>query len=315
MPTIYPKISIITATYNSEKTLNEAITSLRAQGYPNLEYIVIDGKSSDNTLDIIKTNRDFITKWISEEDQGASDAYNKGVKNARGDLVAFLNSDDLYEKGLLHEIAKIYSMHKNADVISCGMKLIELQTGKLLKSVSSNKEIQITLHNTFFGYALMNARFFKRDLLIKHPFRILDKNNEYFITNDMYFFAELILEHTKLKQYSITKPLYIFRVHNNSLSADPKKQNKIKIEHMDMCEELFSIAKNEGDIKIIRSYYIFTISSLFFHALINLKLGYIVQSITKLWKYRRLLLMYDLLSYFCGALIRKIKQILLRHTN
>jgi len=91
------KVSIITATYNAEKTIESAINSVMNQTYSNIEYIIIDGGSSDKTLQIIDQYKSNISKIISESDQGIYDALNKGIKHATGDVVGFLHADDLFE--------------------------------------------------------------------------------------------------------------------------------------------------------------------------------------------------------------------------
>ncbi|GAA68720.1 glycosyltransferase family 2 protein [Pseudoalteromonas sp. BSi20429] len=99
------KVSIITVCYNSAATINDTITSVLSQDYKNIEYIVIDGGSSDATLDIINKYREQISVVISEPDKGIYDAMNKGIKNATGDIVGILNSDDFYEtKDVITEI-------------------------------------------------------------------------------------------------------------------------------------------------------------------------------------------------------------------
>ncbi len=91
------RVSIITVCYNSAATIEDTITSVLSQDYKNIEYIVIDGGSSDATLDIINKYREQISIVISEPDKGIYDAMNKGIKNATGDIVGILNSDDFYE--------------------------------------------------------------------------------------------------------------------------------------------------------------------------------------------------------------------------
>ena len=98
------KISIITITYNSASYLPDTIGSIRAQSYPNLEFIVVDGGSNDGTLDIIKSNADIITKWVSEPDNGISDAFNKGIRMATGDVIGIINSDDMLAANALSTI-------------------------------------------------------------------------------------------------------------------------------------------------------------------------------------------------------------------
>lgn len=112
----YPKISIITISYNSAKTIEETILSIIGQGYPNLEYLIIDGNSKDNTLDIVEKYRDKISVVISEPDKGISDAFNKGIQHASGEIVGIINSDDILLPGALQSIAEAYD--PNVDVYS-----------------------------------------------------------------------------------------------------------------------------------------------------------------------------------------------------
>lgn len=105
------KVSIITVTYNSAKTLKESLQSVLTQSYQNIEYIIVDGNSNDQTLDIIKEyEKDFYLsekeyKWISENDNGIYDAINKGIQLATGDVIGLLNSDDfLYDQEVIRDI-------------------------------------------------------------------------------------------------------------------------------------------------------------------------------------------------------------------
>lgn len=100
------KISIITVTFNSEATLKETIQSIRNQRYDDLEYIIVDGGSKDHTVDIIKENENIISKWISESDLGISDAFNKGIQMATGNLIGIINSDDMLEDNVLKVISQ-----------------------------------------------------------------------------------------------------------------------------------------------------------------------------------------------------------------
>ena len=105
------KLSLITATYNSAETISNAINSVRNQKIDNLEYIVIDGCSTDGTLEILKENADIISKWVSEPDNGIYDALNKGLKMASGEIVGFLHSDDSFANDrILQNIIDIFDM-------------------------------------------------------------------------------------------------------------------------------------------------------------------------------------------------------------
>ena len=105
-----PKISIITVCYNSEAHIEEAILSVINQSYENKEYLVIDGGSKDGTLNIIEKYKDKIDYFVSEPDKGISDAFNKGIKAATGDIIGILNSDDFMMKDALTKVAEQYEV-------------------------------------------------------------------------------------------------------------------------------------------------------------------------------------------------------------
>ena len=110
----WPKISIITPSYNQGIFIEETILSVLDQNYPNLEYIIMDGGSTDNTVDIIKKYEDRITYWISEKDNGQSDAINKGFHKSTGDILHWLNSDDVLVPRALNMLVEYLS--NNPDI-------------------------------------------------------------------------------------------------------------------------------------------------------------------------------------------------------
>jgi len=110
------KISIITATYNAQATIADAIESVLSQSYDEVEYIVVDGGSNDGTIDIIKSYGDKIHKFVSEQDRGIYDALNKGIALASGDVIGFLHSDDLYnDSHTIEHIASEFQKSQNID--------------------------------------------------------------------------------------------------------------------------------------------------------------------------------------------------------
>lgn len=104
----WPRISIITPSYNQGQFLEATVRSVMEQGYPNLEYIIMDGGSTDHSLDIIKQYADFVTYWASEKDEGQTHAINKGFERSSGDILGWLNSDDTYLPGALTTVAKAF---------------------------------------------------------------------------------------------------------------------------------------------------------------------------------------------------------------
>ena len=104
------KISIITVCYNSAATIADTIMSISKQTYPNIEYIVVDGLSKDNTVEIIQKNEGVISKWISEKDNGIYDAMNKGIAMVTGDVIGILNADDVYaDNNVLDDVMKAFN--------------------------------------------------------------------------------------------------------------------------------------------------------------------------------------------------------------
>ena len=121
-PNIEPLLSIVTVCYNSRKTITATIDSLLNQTYTNFEYIIIDGASTDGTIDLIRSyesafhEKSISFKWISEKDTGIYEAMNKGINQAKGKLVALLNSDDWYCSDTLENILKAYQANPDIGV-------------------------------------------------------------------------------------------------------------------------------------------------------------------------------------------------------
>ncbi len=109
------KISIITVVYNNEKTIQDAMQSVLGQTYKNIEYVIIDGSSKDNTVNLIKEYKDQLGHFVSEKDNGLYDAMNKGIQACTGDVIGILNSDDLYQDSQV--IAAVMEEFKNDKVL------------------------------------------------------------------------------------------------------------------------------------------------------------------------------------------------------
>ncbi|WOO41431.1 glycosyltransferase family 2 protein [Rubellicoccus peritrichatus] len=124
-----PKISIVTPSFNQGAFIEETILSVINQNYPNIEYIIIDGGSTDESVSIINRYEDHINSWVSEPDNGQSDAIIKGFKKCTGDLILWLNSDDLLTPGALHLIASIWQKHPEVGLITGNChQLFDLKT-------------------------------------------------------------------------------------------------------------------------------------------------------------------------------------------
>jgi glycosyltransferase involved in cell wall biosynthesis len=125
-----PRITVVTPSYNSVRYIEQTLTSVLGQGYPDLEYLVNDGGSSDGTQEILR-NCGYNIRWVSEKDWGQSDAINKGLRVASGDVVTWLNSNDVLLPGALSKVGEYFASHPSVDVIFGKAKLLSEQ-GKII---------------------------------------------------------------------------------------------------------------------------------------------------------------------------------------
>ena len=162
-----PKISIITVSFNSAETIKETIESILIQDYNNIEYIIIDGGSSDETIDIVKSYSEKISYFISEKDNGIYDAMNKGIKAATGDIVGILNSDDFYPNSfVLSNVAKSFKKY-NCDAVYGDLVYVKEKDTTQIKrywqagnyNTSKIKNGWMLPHPTFFVKKVMYDRY------------------------------------------------------------------------------------------------------------------------------------------------------------
>ena len=136
----YPKISIVTPSYNQARTLEKTILSVLNQNYPNLEYIIMDGGSTDDSVKIIQNYASRLTYWQSKPDGGQSAAINTGFTYATGDIFAWLNSDDWYEKNTLHKVARFFIEHNDAQW-TVGYGEMRKPNGKVIRRTQPDSDI------------------------------------------------------------------------------------------------------------------------------------------------------------------------------
>lgn len=127
----FPRITIVTPSYNQAQFIRETIESIINQGYPNLEYIIVDGGSTDGTLDIIREYEEYITWWVSEKDNGQSDALRKGFERATGEIMGWLNSDDVYFPHALFRVAEAYNQEPSASLYIGGVAVGAINDGPI----------------------------------------------------------------------------------------------------------------------------------------------------------------------------------------
>ena len=151
----YKKISIVMPSYNQAKFIERSILSVLNQNYPNTELIIVDGGSKDGTDKIIKKYQDFISLWISEKDQGQSDALNKGFKHCTGEIYGWLNSDDIYLPNAFKNITSVLKKNSNKKIVF----------GDWL---SINKQDQIIDYNHAFDFNLNHFKYESFHLYSQH---------------------------------------------------------------------------------------------------------------------------------------------------
>ena len=187
------KISVITVTKNSEKFLGENLNSLKNQTYRNFEHIIIDGNSTDKTIDIIKKNSEEISYWISEEDDGLYHAMNKGIKKATGDIIGILNSDDVYYPDALSIVNKYFSTYRDIDFLFGSVNKHKLMYGFYPEKIKwtfgfytthsvgffikKESQLNLGLYDTQYKYSADYDLFYR--MIVKKGFKgISTKKNE-----------------------------------------------------------------------------------------------------------------------------------------
>ncbi|MBI3160216.1 MAG: glycosyltransferase [Chloroflexi bacterium] len=163
-----PRISIITPSLNSARFLEQTIVSVLDQGYPELEYIVVDGGSTDGTLDILR-KYDRRLRWFSEPDQGQADAINKGLRLSTGDILAYLNADDYYEPGVLQTVGATLSSEPEASWLTGKCRIVNEQGREVRRPITSYKNFWLRFNYqsilAILNYISQPATFWRRSVL------------------------------------------------------------------------------------------------------------------------------------------------------
>jgi glycosyltransferase involved in cell wall biosynthesis len=156
---ILPKISVITPSYNQAQYIEATINSILSQNYPELEYLVVDGGSTDGSQEILRRYEGHLS-WVSEPDKGQADALNKGFKQATGEIVTWLNSDDLHLPGALHQIGEFFGQRPEIDLVYGDYYLIDHQGQVILRKQEIPFDYNILLYG--LDYISQPTTFFRR---------------------------------------------------------------------------------------------------------------------------------------------------------
>lgn len=178
------KISIITITYNSEQTIEDTIQSVISQDFPDIEYIVVDGLSKDNTLGVVNAYAKYVNRLISEKDKGLYDALNKGINVATGDVIGMLHSDDVYAStNVISKVAQQFAANPDVEAIYADLVFVDRNdTSRVLRTWKAGefepdafKKGWMPPHPTFFVKKSVYDRFggFNLDLKLSADYELM----------------------------------------------------------------------------------------------------------------------------------------------
>ena len=238
-----PKISIITPSYNQANYIEDTILSVLSQNYPNLEYIIIDGGSDDGTLEILKKYEKKL-KIISEKDSGQTNAINKGMKISTGDIISYLNSDDMYLPGTLEIVGGRFTNNQDIKWITGRCRIID-NRGIAIRSIITTWK-NLWLKKRLFGldrysvllilnYISQPATFWRREILDKIGF--FDETLD--LSMDYDFWLRLMKNYFP---YVIEEDLALFRIQKNSKSYK---------NYMGQFDEGYRIVRKHTDSRIL----------------------------------------------------------------
>jgi glycosyltransferase involved in cell wall biosynthesis len=238
--TDWPKISIITPSYNQGQFIEETILSILNQNYPNLEYIIIDGGSTDNSVEIIKKYEDRITYWVSENDKGQSDAINKGIKIASGDLFNWLNSDDLLAENALLNLGLTY--HQDKNVYLMDTSIVNLDNTQTI--FTYKQKIGSNVSKTILDHLIAQPSTFYKLNIIKHIGTIAE---EFHFVMDLFLWVRYLLEFGQSHIVEIEALGAYYREHPNTKTKLLYK--KFELETIDVFNFALQLAKNRSPKK------------------------------------------------------------------
>ena len=215
-----PKISIVTPSYNQGGFLRETIESIVNQSYPNLEYFIIDGGSTDESVDIIREYEARIDWWVSEKDRGQSHAINKGFEKATGELLCWVNSDDILFPDCLHRVATCYLNSNKPHLIHTNFVHID-SDGVVVRMIRIPQQSRFFMYRGVWSVSAPSA-FFSAELL----------HNVGYLNTDLHMSMDLDLWLRMMKAGArllyISDYLGAFRLHQNSKTSTKLSSHKLR---------------------------------------------------------------------------------------
>lgn len=245
-----PLISIITVVYNGAKTLEQTIQSVINQTYNNIEYIIIDGGSTDGTIDIVEKYKDQIAFWVSEPDKGLYDAMNKGISKANGEIIGMINSDDWYEPGTVSSIVSYSEINPGAKIFHGDLLIHETNGRQAIKRFNPSLFKMLN-----YGVTYNHPTFFvSKDIYKKYSFNI-----KLVSVADVQFILEILLKEKNVFIY-IDQVLANFR--KGGVSSQQTIISTLKANYIARKNAGYSIFQNLKALFINTCYQVLTKSVL-----------------------------------------------------
>jgi glycosyltransferase involved in cell wall biosynthesis len=240
------KFSVVTVSFNQCQYLEEALTSVLAQDYPAVEYIVVDPGSTDGSRELIESFRDRLASIVFETDQGAADGLNKGFQRASGDVFGFLNSDDALLPGALKKVKRAFEQNPDCDIVMGNGFIVDAQ-GKRIRRI---RAAGFTLDRYFYGGAtwLQQATFFRR--------AAFEQAGGFNVNNRSCWDGELVVDMVRLgaKVKYVNQDLALFRIHSQSITGSRRHSEMMKAD----ADRMFSLSRGRQwtALDTLRAYLI-----------------------------------------------------------
>lgn len=241
-----PKISIVMPVLNRETTVEKALLSILNQNYENLELIVIDGGSTDKTVEILRRYEKHFSYWHSKKDNSPTLAVNLGIQKATGDLVALCMADDWYEVNTFRKIAETFKLHPDSDMFTCSGRIVSYdevtQSYHTQLTYTSPKELALNFYNICFAVSAICCRFIKKSFYEKIGlYQLFDDQGRHIFSNDKEFLFRALLN--KAKDVFVDYLGHTYLASKESATFGNHQENILRTchEHMEIAEKYLKL--------------------------------------------------------------------------
>jgi len=239
----FPKISIITPNFNGSQYLEETVLSVLCQGYPNLEYIIIDGGSTDNSVEIIKKYEKHLKYWVSEPDEGMYHAIQKGFERSTGEIMAWINSDDMYHKNSFFTVAEIFDSLPSVNWIQGASTSFD-ESGRTVYVHQSRRFGRVDFINHDFKWIQQESVFWRRSLWEKAGSNVnmnLKYAGDFALWLKFFSYEKLYVTHALVGGFRWRR--------SNQITIDHFEDYLIEVENL-----LTTLEVSKKDLKILSRY-------------------------------------------------------------